>query len=68
LTPPGPPNVWHNAEDGRTAELIPRNLHRAVKVMGEDVGSVWWADYDQAQEIAARDEHESDPLPRSWTG
>lgn len=47
----------------------------AIKVTGDDLGSVWWADYDQAQEIAPRDEHEGDPLPQimerladTWSG
>jgi SMI1 / KNR4 family (SUKH-1) len=35
----------------------------ALKVIGDDIGSVWWADYDKADEIAPRGDHELEPLP-----
>jgi SMI1 / KNR4 family (SUKH-1) len=47
-----------------------------LKVAGDDVGSVWWADYDLAEEVEPRDgdEPEGQPLPQimqrladSWT-
>lgn len=43
-------------------QLLPRDLIRiaygngstiAIKVKGEDIGSVWWSDHDKAQSIGA---------------
>jgi SMI1 / KNR4 family (SUKH-1) len=48
-----------------------------VKVAGDDVGSVWWADYDLAEEIEPRDADQPEGLPMpqimerladSWAG
>lgn len=38
-----------------------------LKTKGEDPGSVWWADYDRAEEIAPRDEHQDAPLSEIMT-
>ena len=40
--------VWHHVEDGRTMELVPRDLHEAVRHTG---GA---ADVDQARELGIR--------------
>lgn len=48
-------------------EVIPKNLVAigrggggalSVKVSGDDVGSVWWADYDQAEELGLEEPSE----------
>lgn len=61
------PDEWLVASDGSGGVVC-------VKVTGDGIASVWWADYDLAEEIAPRDERENDPLPQimerladSWT-